>query len=182
MSDLRFFDETELPLVREAVSVSEDLVSNHYKMSSTQWFRSRYEVRTAKDLDVQERVDGPFAQVVGYRGQKKNGCLRSSRFDFYRICIQDHAILSVIEKKEHQLKLFPFLLYIVVHELVHIVRFARFQQIYGAASEADCAMEEERVVHGMTFKILRDITVEGMGQVFVYYRKWRCPDDVLPCF
>ncbi len=176
MPDIGFFDETELHLVREAVSVSEDLVSDHYKMSSNQWFRSRYEVRTAKDLDGQERLDGPFAQVVGYRGQKKNGCLGSSSFDFYRICIQDHAILPVIEKKSNQLKLFPFLLYIVVHELVHIVRFARFQQIYGAASEADCAMEEERVVHDITFKILRDITVDGMDQVFVYYREWRRAD------
>ncbi len=178
MSDDKFFNEKQLCLVQEAVCVSEDLVSNHYKMSSAQWIRSCYEVKTAKDLDVQEKVNGPFAQVMGYRAQKKNGCLGSSYFDFYRICIQDHAILSAVEKQANLLKLFPFLLYIIVHELIHIVRFARFQQIYACASEADCAMEEERIVHGITFEILRGITVAGMEQVFVYYRKWRCVQGV----
>ena len=178
MHNGKFFNERQLCLVQEAVCVSEDLVSDHYKMSSAQWIRSRYEVKTAKDLSAQERVVGPFAQVVGYRGQKKNGCLGSSWFDFYRICIQDQAILPAVEKKTNKLKLFPFLLYIVVHELVHIVRFARFQQIYDSALEADCAMEEERLVHGITFEILRGITVGGIEQVFVYYRKWRCAEEV----
>ncbi|GAB6142869.1 hypothetical protein [Desulfocicer niacini] len=178
MPDDNFFNEKQLCLVQEAVSVSEDLVSNYYKMSSAQWIRSCYEVKTAKDLDIQEQVHGPFAQVVGYRAQKKNGCLGSSCFDFYRICIQDQAILSVIENQAGLLKIFPFLLYILVHELVHIVRFARFQQIYDCASEAECAMEEERLVHGITFKILRGTTVAGMEQVFVYYRKWRCVEEI----
>ncbi len=52
MPNVRFFNKAQLHQVREAVSVSEDLVSDYYKMSSIQWLRSRYEVRTARDLDI----------------------------------------------------------------------------------------------------------------------------------
>ena len=172
MPNVRHFNQAQLHQVQEAVSVSEDLVSDYYKMSSIQWLRSRYEVRTARDLDVHEVVEGPFAQVLGYRGCPRDTSLGSANFDFYRICIQDSAILLAIDQSVVDLKFFPFLLYVIVHELVHIVRFARFQQIYSCACEADCAREEELIVHDITRKILKGITVPGLEQVFVYYRKW----------
>ena len=172
MSNVRFFNKEQLHHVHEAVSVSEDLVSDYYKMSSIQWLRSRYEVRTARDLDAHEVVEGPFAQVLGYRGAPKDTSLGSANFDFYRICIQDGAILHTVSQPANALKLFPFLLYVIVHELVHIVRFARFQQIYSCACEADCAREEESMVHDITREILKGITASGLEQVFVYYRKW----------
>jgi hypothetical protein len=172
MPNVRFFNKTQLHQVQEAVSVSEDLVSDYYKMSSIQWLRSRYDVRTARDLDSHEMVEGPFAQVLGYRGCRKDTSLGSANFDFYRICIQDATILRAIAGSVIDLKIFPFLLYVIVHELVHIVRFARFQQIYSCACEADCAREEEQVVHDITRTILKGTTVPGLEQVFVYYRKW----------
>jgi len=172
MSNVRFFNKEQLHQVHEAVAVSEDLVSDYYKMSSIQWLRSRYEVRTAGDLEVHERVEGPFAQVLGYRGSPRDSSLGSANFDFYRICVQDGSILHAVAQPANTLKLFPFLLYVIVHELVHIVRFARFQQIYSGACEADCAREEELKVHNITRKILKGITVSGMEQVFVYYGKW----------
>ncbi|MFK5953396.1 MAG: hypothetical protein QM498_10090 [Desulfobacterium sp.] len=175
MSTVHFFNKAQLYQVQEAVSVSEDLVSDYYKMSSIQWLRSRYEVRTARDLDIHEVVEGPFAQVLGYRGSPKDSSLGSANFDFYRICIQDGSILHTIAQPLIDLKIFPFLLYVMVHELVHIVRFARFQQIYSCACEADCARDEERIVHDLTREILKSITVSGLEQVFVYYRKW-CGD------
>ena len=168
----RFFNKAQLHQVQEAVSVSEDLVSDYYKMSSIQWLRSRYEVRTARELDSHEVVEGPFAQVLGYRGCPKDSSLGSANFDFYRICIQDGSILRAIALPFIDLKIFPFLLYVIVHELVHIVRFARFQQIYSCACEADCARDEEWIVHDLTRDILKSITVSGLEQVFVYYRKW----------
>lgn len=172
MPNVFFFNKAQLHQVQEAVSVSEDLVSDYYKMSSIQWLRSRYEVRTARDLDIHEVVDGPFAQVLGYRGCPKDTSLGSASFDFYRICIQDGSILSAIDQSIIDLKIFPFLLYVIVHELIHIVRFARFQQIYICACEADCARDEERIVHDITREILKGITVSGLEQVFVYYSKW----------
>jgi hypothetical protein len=166
------FDEGQLKEVDDAVCLAEELVSNYFKMSSAQWLRSRYDVRTAKDLAGHEQVTGPFAQVVGYEARKRNVSLGSSSFNFYKICLQDSAILSALEEKQ-RLLLFPFLLYVVVHELVHIVRFAKFQQIYEASSTHETAMEEERLVHDLTWKILSRVRLDGVATVLDYYREWR---------
>ena len=99
MARRSLFNDSELCTVHEAVSVSEDLVSNYYKMSSSQWIRNRYDVRTARELEVHELVEGPFAQVVGYRGCRKNVSLGSAQFDYYRICIQDGAVLDVVKPR-----------------------------------------------------------------------------------
>ncbi len=173
MGSLKIFNTKELEAVDNAVCLAEELVSNYYKMSSTQWLRSRYDVKTAKVLRPEERVQGPFAQVVGYEGRAKDVSLSSSTFDYYTICLQDKAILDAVETKPG-LELFPFLVYVVSHELVHIVRFARFQQIYKVPSSKEEAMDEERRVHDLTWKILKPVCVPGLDKVLAYYVKWRC--------
>ena len=165
------FNKVQIKAVDEAVSIAEELVSNHFKMSSAQWLRNRYDVRTTIDLADHERVSGPFAQVLGYEARKKEMPFGSSSFNFYRICLQDGAILGAVKEKPG-FQLFPFLLYIVVHELVHIVRFTRFQQIYEASSTHGTAMEEERQVHGITLKILHGVRLQGVSTIVDYYRNW----------
>ncbi|MBF0202127.1 MAG: hypothetical protein HQK66_12600, partial [Desulfamplus sp.] len=44
------FNESQLKILYEAVGIAEELVSNHYKMSSAQWLRSRYDIKTLKEL------------------------------------------------------------------------------------------------------------------------------------
>lgn len=171
MKEITLFDQVQIKAVDEAVCLAEELVSNHFKMSSAQWFRSRYDVRTTINLSEHERVTGPFAQVVGYEARKKDMPFGSSSFNFYRICLQDGAILKAVEDKQG-FQLFPFLLYIVVHELVHIVRFTKFQQIYEACSTHGTAMEEERRVHAITLKILDSVRLDGVLTILDYYREW----------
>lgn len=166
------FSTEHLSVVGDAVSLAEELVSNYYKMSSGQWLRSRYDVRTAKDLDPEETVQGPFAQVVGYKGRRRDASLTSSSFDYYKVCLQDGAILEAVASTGG-ICLFPFLVYVVTHELVHIVRFARFQQIYEASSKLDSALDEERRVHDLTYRILEPVSIPGMDRVLEYYMKWR---------
>ncbi|MFH1154971.1 MAG: hypothetical protein V1793_14255 [Pseudomonadota bacterium] len=166
------FSPEQLKDVDEAVCLAEELVSNYFKMSSGQWLRNRYDVRTAKDLSPDEMVQGPFAQVMGYEGRRKDTSLTSSVFTFYRICIQDAAILDALSSGKDML-LFPFLLYVAVHELVHVVRFGKFLQMYEASSEVDSTMDEERRVHDLTHRILREVSVPGMASVLDHYRNWR---------
>lgn len=165
------FNPMQLKLLDDAVVISEELISNYYKMSSTQWLRSRYDVKTLKDLKGDEIVDGPVAQVLGYNARKKDGTLGSSVLNYYTVCFQDDAILQKIAQNQN-LILLPLLVYITVHELIHIVRFSTFQQIYSASSEAQCAMEEERKVHAITSDILKKVAIQGMDNVLLYYQKW----------
>ena len=38
------FKKDELTVVNNAVAMAEELVSNHYKMSASQWLRRRFDV------------------------------------------------------------------------------------------------------------------------------------------
>ena len=170
MQKLRHFNREELLKVDEAVKVSEELVNNYFKMSSGQWLKNRYDIKTAKDLAPHEVVDGPFAQVIKYEGRRKDVPLGSSSFSLYKVCLQDCAILSIVEKRA--LVLEPFLLYILTHELAHIVRFSKYKQRYEDKNEADVTLDEERNVHRITHAILEPMSMFGLKQVFEFYKDW----------
>ena len=167
----QYFTQKELLKVDEAAKIAEDLVNNYFKMSSTQWLKNRYDIKTAKGLDLHEQVEGPFAQVIKYEARKNTALLGSSLYTLYKVCLQDHAILCVIEN--HKLPLKPFLLYILTHELVHIVRFSKYKQRYENKNEADMSLNEERRVHRLTHEILKPFPFEGLGEVFDFYEEWR---------
>ncbi len=167
----KYFSREELLIVDEAVKISEELVNNFFKMSSGQWLRNRYDIKTAKDLDRHEHVHGPLAQVIKYEAIKKETLLGSSSYTFYKICLQDDAILSTVQKED--LLIEPFLLYILSHELVHIIRFSKYNQRYENKNEADVTMDEERRVHLLTHEILKPVSISGLVKVFEFYKDWR---------
>jgi hypothetical protein len=172
MQEDRYFNKQALERVDKAVLLAEELVNNFFKLSAGQWLKNRYDIKTARDLAAHERVCGPFAQVVKYEGRKKEAPLGSSSFSLYKVCLQDPAILSVLEK-DKALLLDPFLLYILTHELVHVARFLRFEHRYENVGEADLTMAEERTVHHLTHKILRRVSIPGLSKIFIFYGKWR---------
>ena len=176
MTELVKFKPDQIDTVNNAVEMAEELVSNHYKMSATQWLRRRYDVKTLEDLSPDEIVHGPFAQIIRYEGQLKNVSLGSSTYDLYRICLQDHSIYSALVQTP-EMDLFPFTLYIMTHELIHIVRFSKFQQHFEASSQE--IKSEENRVHEKTHKILNNIRVAGLSIVFRFYQKWGIPYESL---
>ena len=50
------FSSAEIAIVNKVVSLSEELVSNHYKMSANEWLRPKYDVKTLADLAPEEIV------------------------------------------------------------------------------------------------------------------------------
>jgi hypothetical protein len=167
---IKRFTAPQIKIVDQSVSLAEELVCNFFKMSATQWLRHRYDVKTYADLTPHERVDGPFAQVVRYAGQREGDSLCSSAYDFYKICLQDNAIISAV-KNSPGIALFPFVVYIVVHELIHIVRFAKFYQHFNALPE-EREIEEDRV-HKMTCEILSRHEIKGIREVIQFYSHWQ---------
>ena len=172
--------DQQLALVRilpgQAVAVAEEATTNAYKMSSAEWRGRRYDVKTLAELKPNEIVHGPFAQIIRYVGRKTDTSLSSSQYDFYKICLQDHTILSTLTKAP-KLRLYPFTLYIVTHELIHVIRFMKFLQAFEASDEEK--MLEEVRVHEKTKAILKPARVPGMDTVFDFYRAWQAPLDEL---
>jgi hypothetical protein len=168
--DITQFNNAQIREVNKAVSLSEELVSNHYKMSPNEWLRPRYDVKTLVELRSNEIVDEPFAQVIRYQGKPIDATLESDAYDFYKICIQDHNILRAMAKNP-QLSLMAFSVYIVAHELIHIVRFSKFLQNFEANSSE--RMAEERRVHTLTHDILTPVRLPDMDHVLAFYECWR---------
>jgi len=164
------FNPEQLSIVTHAVGIAEELVSNYYKMSASQWLRPKYDVKTLADLAPPEIVDGPFAQIIRYQGQPKAASLSSSTYDFYKICLQDHAILTAL-RQNPGLPLLAFALYIITHELIHIVRFSKFLQGFDAS--ADERLAEEQRVHARTHDILIGLKLPGLPDVLIFYQDWR---------
>ncbi len=179
MHHLKPFSTHQIKIVNNTVSMAEELVGNHYKMSASQWLRPKYDVKTLVDLAPEEIVNGPFAQIVRYEGHRKDTALGSGVLDYYKICLQDHAIHAVLETSPY-MKLFPFCLYIITHELIHIVRFSKFLQSFDAAPQEK--LNEEKCVHENTHQILHRIQVSGISAVLKFYNKWRRPlEDMRDC-
>jgi hypothetical protein len=164
------FNSEQLSIVTHAVGIAEELVSDYYKMSAGQWLHPKYDVKTLSELEPAEIIDGPFAQIIRYQGQPKAASLSSSTYDFYKICLQDHAILATI-RQNPGLQLLPFALYIITHELIHIVRFSKFLQGFDAS--ADERLAEEKRVHAWTHDILFGQKLPGLSDVLHFYRDWR---------
>ncbi len=171
-----FFTREELEIVSSAVVRAEELVDNYFKLSPTLWLKNRYDIKTAAGLAPHERVDGVFAQVLKYEGRGCGVSLGSSSFSLYHVCLQDPAILGLVSENSG-IRLSPFLVYILVHELVHVVRFLRFEHRYENGSEAEVTFEEEKKVHDLTYKIVSRSGLSGVSEVIDFFGQWH---DVPP--
>src|SRR4030042_5063124 len=153
-------------LLREATVIAEEMTSDFFKLSPNHWRRARYDILTLEGLEQEEVSPHALALVAKYHGCHRDRILKSAVFDFYRICLQDHNILKALDACP-DLSLLPLLLYIITHELVHVVRFSQFQALFEAPEEHKG--EEERKVHLLTQKILAPLNSRELPRVIRYY-------------
>lgn len=165
---LQRFQGTEKPIIQEAVLIAEESTSDFFKLSPSQWRRARYDILTLEALRDEEISPHALAQLAKYSCCLPGRELKSAHYDLYRICLQDHNILSTLEK-ETRLALLPLLIYVITHELVHIVRFSQFHQLFDASEEEKA--QEERLVHSLTRKILRPFRCPDLNEIGLYYQK-----------
>ncbi len=127
---------------------SEELVAHSFRIPALPSKQYPYEVATESELSEAERADEVFAHLVVYER-------RRSREDerLYRICLQDHAILAR-RSDGGPGWLGALLVYVLTHELVHVVRFQRAEQTY--AAEGAAREREEDLVHRLTLELLAD--------------------------
>ncbi len=169
MGKNEFFNGSQLQVVNDMAHLAESLVLDDYKPAM---IKVQYEIRTLANLKSNEIVQGPFAQIVRYVGQRNYSALKSTCYDYYSICLQDHAILDALQKAPH-LSLPPFLLYIVMHELIHLCRFTKFQQNFFEGSMVGRQSEETRV-NEETCRILPN-TFPGIAEVIQFFTKCDTP-------
>lgn len=172
----RQFDGSQKPLITEAVVIAEEATNDFFKLSSSQWRRHPYDILTLESLREEEISPHALAQLAKYIGYRPGRQLKSAQFDFYRICLQDHNILQLVEK-DRRFALLPLLIYIVTHELVHIVRFGLFQQRFEVDDQERAA--EERRVHHLTWEVLRPYKCRDLAAIAAYYNDQQADLDRL---
>jgi len=162
--------------ISEALDVAEDKTGDFFKFSLGQWKRHHYDIKTQSDLKDQEIAPHAFALLNKYEGTIDGREIEMRKRDFYFICLQDYQIEKALEKDKN-LILLPLLIYIFTHELVHIVRFCNFHQrfeISGLERE-----REEVVVHGITYQILKNLSLPKLDYTLESYRDHRICDLAL---
>ena len=167
MASFVFFDKKQRFWVGEALERSEELAENFFRVDLKDYNRFPFDLQTLVHLQGPEKTRRALAQVCKYEYRKEELSRRVKRKAFYRICLQDDKILeSVSEETTALLK--PLLLYVVAHELIHVIRFSMDPVKFHLSPSERHA--EEKNVHRMTYDLLRPIQDSKMEVLLERYR------------
>jgi hypothetical protein len=159
----RTFDAEHFPLIERARRHAERLVWTFYVLSGRESERIRYEVKTLRDLHPGEVRDDALAHLVCYECVRRVGAHVVQQYELYRICLQDHRLLEVARALPRPFDLRALLLYVLTHELVHVVRFA--QKLQRIDLPVDERAIEEAVVERTTWRILASVRAYPMERL-----------------
>jgi hypothetical protein len=143
------FSREQLDQVARAVDEAEARTTRYYCIPPFRWQELPYDLLTRQDHEWEPLPDPILAQVR--RMQKANPKSRPS-FEFYRIQLNDPSILSVAQREKLNDDIYSFLVCILTHEMVHMVRLSSILENEKAAL-LECETEESRV-HRISRQIL----------------------------
>lgn len=143
------FSPGQRDLAINALGEAEDHISRYYCIPPHRWQHLRYDLLTRQDTEWEPLPDAALARVQQFAKSPSRG---REPFDFYRIQLNDPSILSAAEREKLGDGFYHFLVYILTHEMVHLVRLS---SIIGHDWESPvCADSEERRVQKVSHQIL----------------------------
>jgi hypothetical protein len=134
--------------VFQALDEAEGRTSGYYCIPPFRWEQLRYDLLTQADHGW-EPMPGPVLARVR-RLQRINA---RSPLDFYRIELSDRSILEAAERENLLKSLYPFFVYILTHEMVHMVRLSSILDDGPETLPPNEETEEHRV-QGISRRIL----------------------------
>ncbi len=165
----RYFSAVQIPVAVGAFHDAEKLVKRHFRLGEDDVCGGRYDVKTLAFLQDHEVKDGAFAHLCQYAYTTPSDGVRDGveEVNFYRVCLQDNIILDAVDRANSFIKLSPLMLYIAVHELIHVLRFEKGDVDFHADEEQKA--QEEKIVHNLTRVTLEPVKHQNL-------------DIVLDCF
>jgi len=158
-----YFNPLQVSRIKGVFGQAERLAGRYFHMTDDQMRAQRYDLRTLAHLEAHEVDDKAFAHLCKYAIRKEEKAEKPRTYDLYRICLQDNRILGAIERAHSFIRLESLMLYIAVHELVHVIRFASGQADF-EAPRAERLQEEEKVDQ-ITRTVLHPVADKDMGLV-----------------
>ncbi len=165
MAESFFFDKKQRSCVGEALGIAETLAGNYFGVDLEDVDQFPYDLMTLANLQGMEKTRDALAQVCKYVYSKKRSAATDR--EFYRICLQDDRILYTVKTEISDL-LQPLLLYVITHEVIHVIRFSmdpgRFHfRLHERKSE-------EREVHRITYECLKSCKDAQLDPLLERYR------------
>jgi hypothetical protein len=158
-----YFDPLQVSKIKDVFCQAERLAGRYFHLTDSQMKAQRYDLRTLAHLEAHEVHERAFAHLCKYSIRKKESEAPSRSYDFYRICLQDNRILNAVERAHSFIRLESLMLYIAVHELVHVIRFGSEQADFHAPHGE--RLQEEEKVNKITRSVLHPVADRDMGLV-----------------
>jgi hypothetical protein len=154
------FSTKQRDLAIRALDEAEERTSRYYCIPPYQWQDLPYDLLTRQDAEWEPLPAAVLAQVQ--RLEKLNP-RRAASFDFYRIQLNDPSILTAATRENLAADLYQFLVYILTHELVHLVRLGK---IIGHDRDLPgCVETEESRVHHISRQILSGVGYDAFHPI-----------------
>ena len=150
------FSRRERWLAFNALEEAEERTCRYYCIPPFRWQAIPYDLLTLQDPGWHPLPEGMLARTRRARHEKRPG-------QFFRIELNDPEILAAARRENLGAEIYPFLLYIITHEMVHLVRLSNILTEY--EEEAICPVGEENRVHGVACRILAPLTLPALEAI-----------------
>ena len=150
------FTTSDLTTISRAASLAEGLTRAYFNLAPDEWKENPYTIFTHKHVGKALHEQDVFAHVVRYKprvGTPK--APRPGEKETYGVVLQDPEDSSALLRSAMH-DLWTLGLFILTHELTHIVRFRKHHVDFFAPVEG--REQEEKLVHGITQEILAGVT------------------------
>jgi hypothetical protein len=162
------FSLTHRKMLIRAVDQAEAHTAEYYCIPPRGWQRLRYDLITRSDHEWEPIPESALARIQ--RLQQISARRRESS-SFFRIQLNDSSILSAARRENLESDLYPFFVYILTHEMVHMVRLGTI--LDEGEFSVDVDSEEDRVDR-ISRQILSGAAGVSLSPVLEKFRK--------PCF
>ncbi len=137
------FSQVQRQLAIQAMDDAEERTARYYCIPPYRWQQMCYDLLTRQDQEWEALPDTVLARV---QYLQRSGLGQGELRSFYRIQLNDPTILTAAQRENLSSNLYPFFVYIITHEMVHLVRLSTIlnDPIELLPSE-EC--EERRVQH-----------------------------------
>jgi len=178
MASEGFFTPSDLVTIGRAALLAEQLTTDYFGLPGDEWKRNRYGVFTRKVAGDALYVDDVFAHLILFKTATSRSIDEKGEKESLGILLQDPNILrALLRSRSHDL--WTLALFVLTHELVHIVRFRSFQvDLFTPETERQ---GEEDLVHEITGEILSGVaSIDSLLEMYESGRPRKTPVFNIP--
>jgi hypothetical protein len=154
MGSLGYFTKSDKGIIQRAAFLAEGLTQRYFGLSDDVWKRNGYGMFTLQEVNESLSNPNAFANVIRYESRGGTSDRDSRKYRYGVVLHDPNILLALLRSTQHDL--WTLGLFVLTHELTHIVRFRDFGVNF-FAPESD-RNREEITVHGMTREILAGVT------------------------